>query len=65
MSNVRLTDSIVSVQWLKDNLAAENLIIFDASMKPIGAAANAPQAPHPYIPGSLRFDFLRVQPEDA
>src|SRR5262245_60340395 len=57
MSKVRLTDSIVSVQWVQENLSAENLIIFDSSMKPIGAAANKPHAPHPCIPGSLRFDF--------
>jgi len=57
MTNIQITNSIISVQWLRENLSAENLIIFDASMKPIGAAANEPQPPHPYIPGSLRFDF--------
>ena len=57
MSKIQINNSIVSVPWVKENLSAENLVIFDASMKPIGAAANVPQAPHPYIPGSLRFDF--------
>ena len=57
MTKIKIPGSLVSVQWLAENLGAENLVIFDASMKPIGAAANEPQAPHPYIPGSLRFDF--------
>jgi len=57
MNKVRLTDSIVSVQWLKENLAAENLIIFDASMKPIVPVANATPESPVYIPGALRFDF--------
>src|SRR5215510_11752765 len=57
MSKIKIQNSVVSVQWLKENLDAENLIILDASVKPIGAAANQPQPPHPYIPGSLRFDI--------
>jgi thiosulfate/3-mercaptopyruvate sulfurtransferase len=57
MKKATILNSIVSVQWLVENLSAENLILFDASMKPIGAAASEPQIPHPYILGSLRFDF--------
>ena len=57
MNQIRLTDSIVSVQWLKENLAAENLIIFDASMKPIVPIANPMPEARVYIPGALRFDF--------
>ncbi|MCQ3954505.1 MAG: sulfurtransferase [Chloroflexi bacterium] len=47
--------SLVSAQWLKENLRAENLIVLDASMKPVGNVV-ASQAVA-YIPGSLRFDF--------
>jgi thiosulfate/3-mercaptopyruvate sulfurtransferase len=57
MNNASLTDSIVSVQWLKANLSAENLVIFDASMKPIVPVPNAAPETRVYIPGSLRFDF--------
>lgn len=57
MLKASITNSLVSVQWLHENLAAENLIIFDASMKPIFPVANAaPETPE-YIPGALRFDF--------
>jgi thiosulfate/3-mercaptopyruvate sulfurtransferase len=57
MNKVSLTDSIVSIQWLKEILWAENLLIFDASMKPIAPVANAAPEARLYIPGSLRFDF--------
>jgi thiosulfate/3-mercaptopyruvate sulfurtransferase len=57
MTKVTITNSIVSVQWLAENLSAENLVLFDASMKPIVPVPNAvPESPT-YIPGSLRFDF--------
>ena len=57
MAHIKLIDSIVSVQWLAENRFAENLILFDASMKPIVPVPNAlPETPV-YIPGSLRFDF--------
>lgn len=55
MSKIKITNSIVSVEWLKENFSAENLIILDASMKPVtnvGAAIK-----DTYIPNSLRFDF--------
>lgn len=57
MNNVSLTDSIVSVQWLRENLSAENLVIFDASMKPIVPVPTSAPETRVYIPGSLRFDF--------
>src|SRR5687768_6909069 len=57
MNKVRLTDSIVSVQWLREHLGAENLVIFDASMKPIVPVANPMPEARVYIPGALRFDF--------
>ena len=57
MTKANITNSIVSVQWLAENRSAENLILFDASMKPIGAVINTVQETPAYIPGSLRFDF--------
>ena len=57
MNTIQIPNSIVSVQWLAENLLAEDLILFDASMKPIVAVPNAAPETHPYIPGSLRFDF--------
>jgi len=57
MKKATIVNSIVSVQWLVENLSAENLILFDASMKPIVPVVDtAPEMPI-YIPGSLRFDF--------
>jgi thiosulfate/3-mercaptopyruvate sulfurtransferase len=55
MAKITVPNSLVSVYWLKENLHAENLIILDASMKPVGNVS-APQT-NAYIPGSLRFDF--------
>ena len=53
-----ITTSLVSVQWLADHLAAENLIILDASMKPVTHYnSTAPQPGTVYIPRSMRFDF--------
>ena len=57
MTKVKITNSIISVQWLAENRSAENLVVFDASMKPIGAVSNTIQEAPVYIPGSLRFDF--------
>jgi len=57
MTKITMTNSIVSVQWLAENLAAENLILFDASMKPIVPVLNAVPEMPAYLPGSLRFDF--------
>ncbi len=57
MSPVNFSNSLISIQFLQDNLHADNLIILDASMKPVGkVTASAAQVPA-YIPGSLRFDF--------
>ena len=55
MAKIFISNSLVSAQWLHENFNAENLIIFDASMKPVGNVA-APQT-IAYIPNSLRFDF--------
>ena len=57
MATIQIPNSVVSVQWLKENQGAENLIIFDASMKPVFPVADPkPEIPM-YIPGALRFDF--------
>lgn len=57
MTKATIANSLVSAEWLYKNLAAENLIIFDASMKPVFAVANPQPETPTYIPGSLRFDF--------
>lgn len=57
MSHLSLTNSLITPQFLAENLSAENLIILDASMKPVtNIGVSEPAAPT-YIPGSLRFDF--------
>jgi thiosulfate/3-mercaptopyruvate sulfurtransferase len=56
MSTFHINNSLISVQTLKENLSAENLIILDASMKPVGKGSVDTSQPV-YIPGSLRFDF--------
>ena len=55
MAKIKITNSIVSVEWLKENFSAENLIILDASMKPVTQVGEA--IADTYIPNSLRFDF--------
>jgi thiosulfate/3-mercaptopyruvate sulfurtransferase len=57
MSKIHIDNSLVSVQWLHENLDAENLILLDASMRPIGLTADQYQETPIYIPGSLRFNF--------
>lgn len=55
MSKIKITNSIISVQWLKENFDAENLIILDASMKPVTNVGEA--IAETYIPNAMRFDF--------
>lgn len=55
MTKIKIQNSIVSVEWLKENFSAENLIILDASMKPVTNVGDA--IAEMYIPNSLRFDF--------
>jgi thiosulfate/3-mercaptopyruvate sulfurtransferase len=57
MTKAKIDNSIVSVQWLAENLMAENLIILDASMKPVGSVGNTASDLPVYIPGARRFDF--------
>lgn len=58
MSKIKITSSLVTVQWLNENLRAENLVILDASMKPVTPMGNndSPEG-KPCIEGALRFDF--------
>jgi len=58
MSITKITSSLVSVQWLADNFEAENLVILDAHMKPVGLpSAHALEEESACIKGALRFDF--------
>jgi len=58
MTNANINDSLVSVQWLAENLNAENLVILDASMPPVTAVDSDKKHEKPvYIPGARRFDF--------
>ena len=58
MTNAKMNGSLVSVQWLAENLDAENLVILDASMPPVTAVDSDKKHEKPvYIPGTRRFDF--------
>ncbi len=58
MKNPRLTGPTVSVSWLAENISNPQVIVLDASMKPVGATAtSAPQTAPVRIPGARRFDF--------
>jgi thiosulfate/3-mercaptopyruvate sulfurtransferase len=58
MSNAKITPPLVSIQWLAENLNADNLVILDASMKPIiPLSEDAPQEVPACIQGARRFDF--------
>ena len=58
MSNAKLTSPLVSIQWLAENLDADNLVILDASMKPVTSVGNEmPTDDTSCIKGARRFDF--------
>ena len=57
MTNIKIPNSLVSVHWLAENLDTENLVILDASVKPVTPAHNDKQQIPVYIPGTLRFDI--------
>jgi thiosulfate/3-mercaptopyruvate sulfurtransferase len=58
MSNAKITSSLVSIQWLAEHLDAENLVILDASMKPVTLSdTDASQEDTTCIKGARRFDF--------
>ena len=58
MSSIKITSPLVSVQWLAENLNAENLVLLDASMKPVTPVGGAEvEIDASCVPGALRFDF--------
>jgi thiosulfate/3-mercaptopyruvate sulfurtransferase len=58
MSIAKINYPLVSIQWLADHLGAENLVILDASMKPVVPTVNdASQEETSCIQGARRFDF--------
>jgi thiosulfate/3-mercaptopyruvate sulfurtransferase len=58
MSIAKITSPLVSVQWLADHFDAENLVILDASMKPVGVTDNDDSGEETScIKGAKRFDF--------
>ena len=58
MSNAKITSSLVSVQWLAEHLDSENIVILDASMKPVTlSATDSFEEDTTCIIGARRFDF--------
>jgi thiosulfate/3-mercaptopyruvate sulfurtransferase len=58
MSIAKITSSLVSVQWLADHLHDENLVVLDASMKPVSSTVGSDWQESPVsIKGARRFDF--------
>ncbi|HET7144953.1 MAG TPA: sulfurtransferase [Anaerolineales bacterium] len=58
MSNTKITSPLVSVQWLAEHLDSENLVILDASMKPVTlSATDSLEEDTTCIQGAMRFDF--------
>lgn len=55
MTKAMLQSDIVSVEWLKENLTAENLIILDASIVPVGSLPTSTNKQ--YLPNTQVFDF--------
>ena len=55
MSKITFPNSLITPQFLFENLSAENLVILDASMKPVTPMGEA--VADAYIPNSLRFDY--------
>jgi len=60
MSKIRVPSPLVGVEWLKNHLKAENLVILDASVPPI-APFTTRKLPEDlqarYISGALRFNY--------
>ena len=58
MANTQIPSPLVTIQWLAENLEADNLVILDASMKPVTpVSSDTPQEKPACIKGALRFDF--------
>lgn len=55
MNTVQIETPLVSVDWLKDNLEAENLLILDASMPKVGASNSGFNSE--IIPNARFFDI--------
>ncbi|WP_274476160.1 sulfurtransferase [Mangrovimonas aestuarii] len=56
MKSIKLPSDLVSVDWLKANLDADNLIILDASIPKVTASAQETNSKE-YIPNSRFFDI--------
>ena len=53
-----LPTPLVSIRWLSEHLGEPGLVVLDASMKPIGAAAStAPASTEAFLPSAQVFDF--------
>lgn len=65
MPNLKVPDALVSVHWLEENLHAENLIILDASIKPVSQEQSDKQKEPVYIPGAVRFDIDQEMSETS
>lgn len=58
MSNIQISSPLITVPWLVEHLNADNLIILDASMKPVTPVVSDVLQEEPgCIQGALRFDF--------
>ncbi len=58
MPNIHISSPLVSIQWLAEYLDDQNLVILDASMKPVGPiSSDVPLEAPACIPGARRFDF--------
>lgn len=59
-SKLQVPAALVSIDWLQQNLGADNLVLLDASVPPIVpfTRQRLPRDQHArHIPGSLRFDY--------
>lgn len=57
MSHLILHQSLISPQFLAENLTAENLVLLDASMKPVNSTGVKVSNEPVYVPRTLRFDY--------
>lgn len=57
MTKLKIPGLLVSVHWVAENLNDENLVILDASMKPVTPIPSDEQQVPVYIPSALRFDI--------
>lgn len=57
MASPPLPTPLVSIPWLAAHLGAPDLVILDASMKPIGSVGAAPPSADVWLPNAQIFDF--------